>query len=240
MGASGGVLRFVALVEHAAQMGVRAAVVRARQTLKWHGVGAVGLLARAAVDRRVRGAKRVCLFGLESPRPMPEAEDGAREHVFRWATLDDVRQGQSDGTGLWSPRDLEAAERGDRCLLQLDGPRLVGFTWISCEALTFVTEGLHLNLPDDTAYVYRAYTAPAYRGGGFQGLRTQELLRRVQREGRRRLLCYVEETNFESLKGVRKSGYRPIGDITFAREDGEVRVTLRIADAYWSDLRRMS
>jgi ribosomal protein S18 acetylase RimI-like enzyme len=239
VGASSGVLRLVALVERAAQMGVRAAFARARTTLRRHGFGAAAQLTWATVDRRVRGAKRVLLFGLAQPLPMAEAEAAARCHVFRWATVEDLTVAQTDGTGLWLPQDLAAAERGDRCLLQLDGGRLVGYTWVSCHPITFVTEGLHINLPDDTAYVYRAYTAPAYRGGGFQGLRTQELLRRVRPEGKQRLLCYVEDTNFESLKGVRKSGYQPIGEILFTREQGQVRVSLRLAQAYWSEQRRM-
>jgi hypothetical protein len=237
VGAGTGVLRFFALAQRAPQR-LRSLYARGIDALRRHGGGSVARLGLSALDRRVRGAKRIVLFGLSSPLPMPEAEEAARHHTFRFATLDEIRARQGDGSGLWLPEDIEAAQRGDRCLLQLDGASLVGYTWIACNPMAFVTEGLHLNLADDVAYVYRAYTSPRYRGFGYQGLRTQELLRQVQPLGKRRLLCYVEWINFESLKGVAKSGYQKVGEVVFTRRGGIVRVRLSLASEFWSDARR--
>jgi len=138
VGAGAGVLRFFALAQRAPQR-LRSLYARGAEALRRHGTGSVARLGVSALDRRLRGAKRIVLLGLSSPLPMPEAEQAARQHVFRFATLEEIRAAQGDGSGLWLPEDVEAAERGDRCLLQLDGPSLVGYTWIACNPMAFVT-----------------------------------------------------------------------------------------------------
>jgi ribosomal protein S18 acetylase RimI-like enzyme len=133
-----------------------------------------------------------------------------------------------------------ALAAGDRCLLQLDErQRLVGYAWVAVAPVVFLTDGLHLALPADTAYVYKTYTLPEYRGAGLQPLRTLELLRRVEAEGRRRLLCFVKDTNLESLRGVRKAGYEPVGDVRFSFLRDHVRTDVRLAREWWSERRRV-
>lgn len=214
-------------------MSLRDALHRLRETQRRHGVYTAALFAWSALDR---GSKRLYLYGLSEPRAVPEAAHAARSHTFRLATAEEIAAGVG---GTWSARDVDAVRRGDRCLVQRDGDRLVGYTWTSVSPLVFITDGLHLNLPEDAAYIYRAYTLPEYRGRGFQALRGLELLRLLATEGKRRLVSYVARDNFESLKGIRKTGYERIGEIRLTRRKGEVHVSIKVSSAFWCDLRRV-
>jgi ribosomal protein S18 acetylase RimI-like enzyme len=212
-------------------MSLRDALRNLEATRRRHGPAAAARLAWSALSP---GTRHYQLFGLSPPYELlpPAGPSGA--HRFRLATLEEI----AAGNGIWSSRDCDAMRRGDRCLLQWDGERLAGYTWAAGSSLVCLTEGVHLNLPDDAAYIYKAYTAPEYRGHGFQARRGLELLRLLEPEGRRRLFAYVERENFDSLKGIHKTGYERVGSLVVARKRGEVRVTLRVSSAYWSDLRR--
>ena len=212
-------------------MSLRDALRNLEATRRRHGPAAATLLAWSALNR---GTRRYHLFGLIRPHVLPPLAGPAGRHRFRLVTAEEI----AAGSGIWSSRDLDAIQRGDRCLMQVDGERLVGYTWAAGSPLVCLTEGVHLNLPDDAAYIYKAYTAPEYRGQGFQARRGLELLRLLEPEGRRRLFAYVERDNFDSIKGIHKTGYERVGSLVVARKRGEVRVTLRVSSAYWSDLRR--
>jgi ribosomal protein S18 acetylase RimI-like enzyme len=212
-------------------LSLRDALGNLAATHRRHGVGAAALFAWSTLNRDTR---HYYLFGLSHPHVLPEPTVSTEGHCFRLATDQDV----SASNGVWTPRDVDAIRRGDRCLMHWDGDRLAGYTWAAGGSLVYLIHGVHLNLPDDAAYIYKAYTAPEYRGRGFQGQRTLELLRLLQADGRRRLFAYAERENFDSRKGMRKAGYEQVGSMTIARRRGEIRVILRISNAFWSDVRR--
>lgn len=212
-------------------MSLRDVARNLRDVTRRHGPVSATLFAWSALNR---GTCCYLLFGLSSPRNPPEPPEDTRGHCFRLATPEEI----AGGHGLWTGRDLDAIQRGDRCLVQWDGTRLAGYTWASASPLVSLTEGVHLNLPDDTAYIYKAYTSPDYRGRGSQTLRSLELLRLLRPEGKRRLFAYVERDNFDSLKAMRRTGYHRVGTLTVVRRRGLVRISLRVSNEYWSDLRR--
>jgi ribosomal protein S18 acetylase RimI-like enzyme len=183
------------------------------------------------------GTKVLCLFGLTEPRSLPVEAARAGAHTFRFASVEDLQRDMVQGRWPWTPADVKRLEEGARCLLQLDGDQLVGYTWASVTSPTLLTEGVYLSLPPDVGYIYKALTRPEYRGAGFQPLRTLELLRHLKAEGRRRLLCYVEDTNVESLHGIRKSGYVRIGTVRIVRGRSRFHTSITIDDEFWADLR---
>lgn len=192
----------------------------------------------AKLRRRLLPERKVLyLFGLTEPRDLPAEQARAAGHAFRLASVEDLRRDVAEGRWPWIPADLKRLEEGAKCLLQLDGSRLVGYTWASVASPTLVTEGLYLSLPSDVAYVFKALTSPEYRGAGFQPLRTIELFRHFHKEGRQRLLCYVEDTNAESLRGIRKSGYVRIGTVKIVRGRSRFRASIAIESRFWADLR---
>jgi RimJ/RimL family protein N-acetyltransferase len=181
---------------------------------------------------------RIFLFELSTPRPTPESIRASEGHTFRFATIEDIRTYHTDPLWDISGRDILAFERGDRCLLQLDGNTLVGYAWLAVSSLVELTWGFHFNMPDDTVYNYKGFTAPAYRGKGFQPLRHLRLLEHVRGMGQRRLFSYVEQMNLSSLKGLKKSGYRKIGVLRCVRKQKKARFFLKVSDGLWSRERR--
>jgi hypothetical protein len=133
------------------------------------------------------------------------------------------------------PDSLPLFDRGDRCLLQSIGGRLAGVVWVSTAPVVQLFPGLRLDLPGNAVYTYRTWTDPELRGRGLQGRRHLATLSAVGGEGRTRLLCFVDRINLVSLKGVRKSGYEPIGTIRMS-VSGDPRPRLRIHAEAWSDV----
>jgi len=69
-----------------------------------------------------------------------------------------------------------------------------------------------------------------------QAHRALSFLRLVHGDGRRRLLLFVEWTKFESLKGVRKAGYAPIGWIDVRRHGAMPTWQITLTDPEWSGI----
>ncbi len=208
-----------------------------RDVARHHGVRAA---LRVALWRALHPrSARLELVALTDPRPLPSAVEAAREHAFRFATEADLLHYGADARANIVASDLEGLRRGDRCLLQLDGERLVGYAWIAGSPLVHVEDGFHINLPDDTVYNFKSYTASEYRGAGFQALRHLQLLQRLEPEGKRRLFGYVNHLNLDSRRGVRKSGYRRVGVLWIVRKRGKVRARLTVSSDFWCELRRL-
>jgi len=178
-------------------------------------------------------AFRVFLVVLTQPRPTSEAMASARNHTFTFATLEDLQVLLNDKDAEIFERDITSFQSGNRCLLQRDGSKLVGYTWISNSALIDINWGLHVNLPDDVVYNYNGFTTRAYRGTAYQALRHLKILEMTSGEGKRRLLGYVDHLNYKSLRGVVKSGYEKVGVLRGVRRNGRTRFSLRIDDNAW-------
>lgn len=220
-------------------MDVARGLAKARSILRRHGlsgfiVWAFRILFRGGYRRN---ACRIFLFALSSP-PSASPEIPDTGHTFRFATAEDIRTYHADPAWPVRDRDVLAFERGDRCLLQFDGDTLVGFAWIAASPLVEIMWGFHFNLPDDTVYNYHSFTAPAYRGKGYQAVRHLQLLEHIKETGQRRLFGYVDQTNLDSLKGVEKSGYAKIGVLRCIRKPRQVKFVLNVSRDLWSDQKR--
>jgi hypothetical protein len=213
---------------------------RARGIASMGAAGAAAHLGRHLM-RRLRGGEafRLFLVVLTEPRPTAAAQQAAKNHTLRFATLEDLERLQADPTSNFSPWDVDAHREGCRCLLQLDGEKLVGHTWVSTAPLIELRWGLHFNMPDDMVYNYHGYTAPQYRGTAFQALRHLKLLELMKSQGKRRLLGYVDDLNYRSLRGVEKSGYRRVGTLSGLKRGGQTHLSLSIDDGAWSQLVRV-
>ncbi len=183
-------------------------------------------------------ASRYFLFELDTPRAIPVNDKAARDHVFRFASLEDLQRLQEDPEAHLYARDIASFKKGCRCLLQMDGDALVGYTWCSFEPLVEVMAGFHFNMPDDMVYNFNDYTVPGYRGQAYQGLRHLKMLEHIQAEGKNRLLCFVDHLNYRSLHGVRKGGYRHIGVFRGLKHKGRAHFSLSVDEACWASLVR--
>ncbi|MEY4760501.1 MAG: hypothetical protein RLZZ200_357 [Pseudomonadota bacterium] len=201
-----------------------------------HDHGVFEALRAGWLGFRYGGSTRMILYALYEPRPMADSITAAQDHVFRFATPEDLARLSTTPSYEIAPIDIERVNQGTaRCLLQLDGDNLVGYAWIWTNRLAYIDSGIHINLPDDTIYNYKGYTNPAYRGSGFQALRHLQLLKLTRDEGVRRLFAFVDQYNIRSLNGVRKSGYLPVGEIIFRARDGKkVQLRMNVDHHFWS------
>ncbi|MET0390681.1 MAG: hypothetical protein ABW321_32210 [Polyangiales bacterium] len=184
-------------------------------------------------------ASRIFLYVLTTPRPTPAAEAAAKSQTFRFATLEDIEHYKRDPAAQLHDRDVASFKSGNRCLLQLEGDKLVGYTWVAGTRLIELMWGLHFNMADDMAYNYNGYTVPAYRGTAFQALRHLKVLEHTSAEGLRRLFGYVDHMNYKSLKGVTKSGYEMIGTIRGVKKNGHISFHCDVERHAWSELARV-
>lgn len=182
---------------------------------------------------------RIFLFVLDTPRPSPASIKAAEGHTFRFATLEDLETLYKEPAWDIKDKDIAAYKNGDLCLLQLDGEKLVGYAWLAASPLVEIMWGFHFNMPDDTAYNYKGYTNPEYRGKGFQPLRHLKLLEHIRQSGQHRLFGYVDQLNLNSLKGVRKSGYRKIGVLRCIIKNGKANFDLKVSESLWSRQKRI-
>jgi hypothetical protein len=188
---------------------------------------------------RYPGQSRKVLFALYEPRSLPDAVEAAKHHTFKFATAEELLALSRTPAYAIAQLDAERVAKGTaRCMLQLDGEKLVGYAWIWSHRLAFIEDGVHLNLPDDTIYNYKGYTNPDYRGYGFQALRHLNLLKLTHAEGVRRLFGFVDRFNSKSLKGVRKSGYLKVGELRIKHAGGKVRMILDVDEHFWSSAPR--
>jgi hypothetical protein len=194
------------------------------------------LLRTLGCGLRYRGTTRKILIALTTPRILPEATEAARTHTLRFATLEELRTLQQDPAARIAELDIERCDRGTaRCMLQLDGARLVGYSWVWNTRPAQIDEGIYLHLPTHVRYVFKGLTASAYRGQAFQALRHLHTLKALRDEGVRCLFGFVDQYNFKSLHGVRKSGFEPVGQVILRRRNGRVRMSVDVEESFWSE-----
>lgn len=198
------------------------------------------------IVRKIRFPRttRLFLVALSSPRDLPKARAAAANHTFRFATPQDIMRFSQDHRHPLYETDPTTIETGHAsCLLQLDGDKLVGFSWIDNSSLVFIDPGNfghYINLPEDTVYNFRGYTAPDYRGLGFQPLRHVEMLKTIKALGKQRLFGFVNHTNFSSLRGVIKSGYVVVGEIRYQRKLKQTTLLLKTSPGFSPTRREIS
>ncbi len=214
-------------------------------TYRKHGLREALRVGRDGV--RYAGESRKILVVLSEPRPIPRAIEAASTHTFKFASAQELQELGRNPAYAITAADVERVAGGvARCLLQLDGDKLAGYAWIWNSRLAYIedvengvqVDGVHINLPDDTIYNYKAYTNPDYRGFGFQALRHLQLLKLTEDEGVRRLFGYVDHFNSDSLKGVAKSGYVPVGELRVRHRKGRASMVLDVEESFWTSTMR--
>lgn len=105
-------------------------------------------------------------------------------------------------------------ERHECCLAarSRDG-RLVGVMWMAKHRAWIEYLEQDLELANDEAYLFDAFTDPALRGQAIAPALSTELLRRLHAEGCRRALRVTLPENKAALKAHDKAGFQIIGHI---------------------------
>jgi hypothetical protein len=117
----------------------------------------------------------------------------------------------ADGSLEFTPAFLrEASARGDRCYALFDGNILASHGWYSNQP-TEVDDGLMLHFDPRYTYMYKGFTAPAYRGKRLHAVGMCRALQAVTEEGKVGLISWVYSNNFASLRSTKRMGYDIFG-----------------------------
>ena len=180
------------------------------------------------------GTNRLVLLALTKPTYVQRSSAAERFYDFHFASIEELMAMKNNPDYEIAQLDVERVRNGTaRCLLQLDGDQLTGYTWVWLNKLAYIADGFYLNLPDDAIYNYKALTLPVYRGFGFQGLRHVKLLELLAADGIRRLFGFVASENTRSFRGVRKSGYQVVGELLIRKNGRRVQTRLRLNADFW-------
>jgi GNAT superfamily N-acetyltransferase len=169
-------------------------------------------------------------------RDFPPSEGGPRSARCHRATREEIETFVAEGHQ--EAEALAIFALGDPCLVQTVDERLAGVAWLCLRPEVELVPGVMLAVPADAVYSYRSWTHPDFRGRGLQSLRHRAILDFARPHGRRRLFLYVRSTNYESRKGVLKSGCKPIGRVRVTEGREGVSYTVTITDPAWSAVRR--
>jgi hypothetical protein len=138
---------------------------------------------------------------------------------FRFLTPDDVRIFSADPSNDLSASFGDRLECGhDVCYAVLDADALVGYSWL---ALGSIEEhhnrglqrgsGVTISFPADTAFCYKGFTRPEYRGFHTHSVCFTDALEALSRHGVRRLLLTTDWLNQPALASCRRAGFRDVG-----------------------------
>lgn len=100
----------------------------------------------------------------------------------------------------------------DRCFAAVSGRQLVNYSWYasgSIEAAHF--SGVPASFPGGTAYFYKSFTHPDFRGRGINQAVIQQALSALAKHDVEQVFGLVEFNNWSSLRSCRKVGFRTVG-----------------------------
>ena len=196
---------------------LQSTLARLRQTL--HRLGVRGIL-RTLVDRlgqKLWGLQVHEIQWLEVGSAMDSTTLDAPFGLpveFRFLTPSEVAAFALDPANDLDETMAERAAGGrDLCFAAISNGRLANYSWYACgsiEPAHFC--GVGLSYPADTAYHYKAFTHPDFRGQRLYGAAVHRALHALgARCGVTRLISSVHWLNVASLKGSERIGYRSLG-----------------------------
>ncbi len=115
--------------------------------------------------------------------------------------------------------------RGDWCYLFRDGANIASYGWYTTQTCP-VVDDVVIHFSTDYLYMFKAFTAPAYRGQRLHAFGMAHALKEAVKEEYKGLVGYAEAHNAPSLKSAMRLGYRVFGTCFLIRVLGHA-FTLR-------------
>jgi hypothetical protein len=140
--------------------------------------------------------------------------------TFRFLATDEIiRFAQNPANQLQADFVARALRRGDQCMAAVDGDHLAAYSWYARHWVDGADHlGLSMSLPAEMAYMYNAFTHPAYRGLKLFKTGVTLAFEALQFSGVQKLIATVNNANFTSLRSCRGMGFSSLGQIwTFGR-----------------------
>jgi len=102
----------------------------------------------------------------------------------------------------------------DCCFAIVDRGRLAAYSWYALQSIEGAHHvGLPMSFPSNTAYMYKAFTHPEYRGKGLYGIGVSRALEALAPRGVTRLVTSINRANFASMGSTRRLGFKSLGNL---------------------------
>jgi RimJ/RimL family protein N-acetyltransferase len=141
------------------------------------------------------------------------AERSGSTPTFEWAGLDTFDRVLATPAFQFPPlaarRARQWLERGDRCLLGHVRGRPATYLWVGTKVREF--SGSTCSIGAGTAYVYKTFTLPEFRGRGLNTAALREIRRRCALEGYHQVLIDVASSNTASRRAIERAGFVRVG-----------------------------
>jgi len=119
----------------------------------------------------------------------------------------DAPAADGDAGRPWHPAAEQRIREGQVCAVALHGNDVIAYCWLTWQP-EWVAEIDRLVVPGpDEAYLYEAYTVPAWRGRGLFSAMLLRLLAFARARGRRRALIFVLDRNLPSRRAIERAGF---------------------------------
>jgi ribosomal protein S18 acetylase RimI-like enzyme len=120
---------------------------------------------------------------------------------------------------------VERARRGlDLCFGAVRDGRLAVYAWFALDSAEGVhAAGVDLGLPSDTAYLYKGFTPPDFRGRDLYPACLVAAVPALRPRGIERVIAFVRWSNEAALRGCRRAGFRRLGRLVVGPR-GRVRI----------------
>lgn len=174
----------------------------------------VGGVLREGFDKAVLRAASLNIMRvlvLESRDVRPLSIDSSDD--LRLLTDEEVARFAADPTNQIGPEFVERARGGlDLCFGAVCDGRLASYAWCALGSV----EGEHaagadLGLPPDTAYLYKGFTHPDFRGRRLYPACMGAALAALRPRGIDRMIAFVHWSNESALRSCERVGYRSLG-----------------------------
>ncbi|MBN2008150.1 GNAT family N-acetyltransferase [candidate division KSB1 bacterium] len=91
---------------------------------------------------------------------------------------------------------------------------VVGYVWVSHDSI-YDDRIFDINLREDQAYMYKAFTHPEFRGRGIYPTLLNDVCEKLADQGIRTAYIATSIENVSSIRGIRKAGFERLGTVYF-------------------------
>jgi GNAT superfamily N-acetyltransferase len=179
---------------------------------RYHGTRAAmaGLCYRIA--SRTAHIRVLDLIAIDLRKVIPAADTDLTLD-FRFLTPDDIRELAQDPLNDLGEAMADRLDAGhDLCFAAFDGERLVSYAWFALGAVEADHGlGVAMSFPFDTAYLYKAYVHPDYRGRRVHQFTLRAAFAELSARGFLRVVAMIEYGNFGSVRAHERLGFVRLG-----------------------------
>jgi hypothetical protein len=166
------------------------------------------------VMNRVCTKRIVDVIWLESTALNHSIEADPR-FEFRFLTADEVAEFSADPSNDLDAGIVRRAKAGrDFCFAAIGDGRLASYGWYAMGCIEAEHNfGVAMSYSANTAYMYKGFTHPDFRGARLHGVGMGRALQSLERYGVTALISTIDWVNFASMKSSLRLGYERLGRV---------------------------